>query len=64
MSKHTLPPSRLAGLAWLCLAGLALPIHAQVMPAPANTQAAATSTETVRVLSLDELITTVVANNT
>lgn len=73
MSKHTLPPARLAGLAWLCLTSLTLPLHAQVPPIPASTLAAAppaspnttaTAAEAVRVLSLDELITTVVANNT
>lgn len=68
MSKtnHLFP--RLAVLAGLCLGSLALPLHAQVPPPPTSASAPGAVKSPVadpaRVLTLDELIATVVANNT
>lgn len=67
MPNHTFPPALTrAGLAWLCLTGLALPLHAQVLstPAPSATPPTTAAPESGRVLSLDELIATVAMHNT
>jgi len=68
MSKTHSAPLHLTWIASLCLGSLALPLQAQVHPpptsAPAPVAVKSPAADPARVLTLDELIATVVAHNT